>query len=333
MEKKLYDTVTELIADESFIRYCIAQETDEVIEWENWMIQHPEKRPLVLEAKSFLLQLNTALDEEIQIQQALDEFKILFDHTHTTEFTTSKQGKRKWVLASSIFAAVLTILGVIYYKQTNIHYHAANPTIIHNDQALRKNIKLVDGSTVVLAKNSTIYIDPDYNSSNRSIRLDGEAWFNVVTNNKQPFTVGTSQLLTTVLGTNFMVRAFSKEKDEQVTLLSGKVKVKSTGSARETILTPGETVSQDLSKSIIDTLALSQWTTGKLQFHHIPIAAALKQIAVWHHVKIEILGTPSVEATMNAKFTNESLPEMLDLLSFSAGFSYRVQSDTIFIQF
>ncbi len=68
--------------------------------------------------------------------------------------------------------------------------------------------------------------------------LEGEAYFKV-TKDAKPFIVKTDYLQTKVLGTEFNVKSYTAE-DSHVTLISGKVQVRSHENARFVDLEPGK---------------------------------------------------------------------------------------------
>ncbi len=60
------------------------------------------------------------------------------------------------------------------------------------------------------------------------ISLEGEAFFRVAPNQQHPFIVHHGDISTHVLGTAFNVEAFADEAEIRVSLLSGRVAIKST---------------------------------------------------------------------------------------------------------
>ncbi|GIS53019.1 hypothetical protein Ct9H90mP29_00610 [bacterium] len=79
---------------------------------------------------------------------------------------------------------------------------ARNTIITH--AAENKTLQLADGSKVVLNSDSKIIFDEDYNIDNRSIKFEGEAYFDIVKGDI-PFIVDTQHGKITVLGTIFNV--------------------------------------------------------------------------------------------------------------------------------
>lgn len=108
----------------------------------------------------------------------------------------------------------------------------------------RKTVELPDG-TVVQVNSSTLLIYPEkFAGDTRTVFLQGEASFDVMKNERQPFIVRSGAVSVTALGTEFNVSAYSEDEDIKATLLEGKVKVMCGGEdGTSYILLPGEQVS------------------------------------------------------------------------------------------
>lgn len=78
-------------------------------------------------------------------------------------------------------------------------------------------------------------------SDARTVELDGEGFFTVTKDASRPFTVQTQKYDVRVLGTEFNVYAYSNSEKFETDLLSGKVRVSSTGFPEESVnLLPDE---------------------------------------------------------------------------------------------
>lgn len=75
----------------------------------------------------------------------------------------------------------------------------------------RANVILPDGTDVWLNAGTTIRYPISFMKGKREIILDGEAYFEVVHNEKCPFVVHTYAMDVEVLGTKFNVEAYSKK--------------------------------------------------------------------------------------------------------------------------
>ena len=95
-----------------------------------------------------------------------------------------------------------------------------------NGSADPHEVKLPDGSHVVLRPGTQVFVAKGFGVSNRELELDGEAIFEVIGSAAKPFVVHTRNLEIVVLGTRFHVDAFRKNAGEQVDLVEGRLRVK-----------------------------------------------------------------------------------------------------------
>lgn len=89
----------------------------------------------------------------------------------------------------------------------------------------RSRSLLPDGTTVWLNAGSKLYYENDFSGDTREVRLEGEAFFDVVKQTDRPFIVHTSGIDIKVLGTSFNVKSYPEDKTVETTLYRGSVKV------------------------------------------------------------------------------------------------------------
>jgi len=85
---------------------------------------------------------------------------------------------------------------------------------------------LPDGTLVELYPNSELSYLPSFNKEERKTFLKGVAQYDVAHDSSRPFSVVSSDLSTTALGTKFKVRAEKGKADLQVKLFSGSVVIR-----------------------------------------------------------------------------------------------------------
>ena len=110
-----------------------------------------------------------------------------------------------------------------------------------NDNHVTTNFDLValpEGSNVIVDTHSHINFDPQSFKDNRTIHLEGRAFFDVTEGT--PFTVNTENGIIKVLGTSFSVHSFDTYLE--VICESGKVQVSGTYNTDSIVLTKGKTV-------------------------------------------------------------------------------------------
>ena len=149
-------------------------------------------------------------------------------------------------------------------------------------------VNLPDGSKVWLNANSKLVYPTAFIEKERTVFLEGEAYFKV-TKDAKPFIVKTDYLQTKVLGTEFNVKSYTAE-DSHVTLISGKVQVRSHENARFVDLEPGKDAML-LSDGLfevkeVNSEAYTYWKDGYFYFDELPLADIMKSIGRWYNVNV-----------------------------------------------
>jgi transmembrane sensor len=145
-----------------------------------------------------------------------------------------------------------------------------------------RTVQLQDGSVLTLAPRSAVSVD--FEGETRRVRLlRGDAYFEVARNPDRPFTVSSSRLKTTVLGTGFEVRSASDQP--LVGVRHGRVRVQAeTGASRE--LTSGEGVhlgpTGDLQLFETDPENVAAWRRKQLIVEGRPVAEVVDALRPWY---------------------------------------------------
>lgn len=151
------------------------------------------------------------------------------------------------------------------------------------------HITLPDGSQVWLNANSKIDFPERFLGKERSVHIEGEAYFDVIHNPNQPFIVHTKAMQTCVYGTEFDVKAYP-ESTPSVILVSGSIGVKSNDEPSTwERLTPGkmaQLTDKDMQVQTVDTYPLTQWRNGLFYFNDTEIANIMMELGKWYNVSI-----------------------------------------------
>lgn len=89
-------------------------------------------------------------------------------------------------------------------------------------------ITLEDGTKVILYPESELQFPSFFGSTERSVTLVGEGYFDVQKDSGRPFNINAGGASVVVLGTSFNIRAYSNEPTIETVLVSGKVLMNST---------------------------------------------------------------------------------------------------------
>lgn len=183
----------------------------------------------------------------------------------------------------------------------------------------KKFITLPDGSSVKLNSGSKITFPEKFKDSIRAITLEGEAFFDIVKNERKPFVITSNKLTTRVLGTTFNIEAYPDKTDIKVTLATGKVSVAAEG--KKAILIPSEQAifnkeKLDIATKKVDIQKYLEWKDGVLRFENSTLKDAVEKLEKWYNVTIDFENKNLAKCTFTGIFKNERLQTILEHLTY-----------------
>lgn len=347
-------TAADFLLEESFLNYCRSIPADKAF-WEDFIEQHPAMIPEINRAKNLYLIVSTTVSDE-EKKMAADKLKASIDvlkqqiETNNAVYPISTKIK-KYLYR---FTAAAIVIGIIIYvaiayntdglKNFNIPIaaftKASYQQVIQSGDNQRKQVQLADGSTVLLNYGSVLKVSDNYNQTQRWVYLEGEAFFSVKPDKNKPFVVITNKSATTALGTSFKVRSYGGEDDNEVMLATGKVKVQSMlneNNNTNITLLPGEqticTKNNRFSKSTFNLAVLEDWRNTKIIFEKADLNEIIQKLKFNYGVKVALQNKPDKEIAFTGKFSNQSLLEVLEAISFTNKFNYTQTGNTVSIFF
>ncbi len=151
-------------------------------------------------------------------------------------------------------------------------------------------LTLFDGTEVWLNSGSVFEYPNQFNTKERKVYLQGEAFFDVAKNEKLPFVIESDKMHVKVLGTSFNFSSYENDDFANLTLIEGNVNLLTPGGQLLTRLVPGEKADlKDGKISIkkVDTSFYSLWKEGKIEFTSVPLGEIAKKLERWYNVSIE----------------------------------------------
>lgn len=188
-------------------------------------------------------------------------------------------------------------------------------------------ITLPDGSKVRLNASTKLKFPFSFNYSNREVFVDGEAYFTIAANAKQPFIVHTPHADIQVLGTEFNVNTYNKGT-VKTALVSGSVAVKAQGS--KTLLQPGKEaiviLGKGISQEAFESKVTLSWMKGIFFFHDAPIEDIAAMIERWYDVPVVIDDPELGKVTFTGHLDkHKELDLFLTVLSNTGDIHYRYE--------
>jgi transmembrane sensor len=204
----------------------------------------------------------------------------------------------------------------------------------------RFKIQLSDGTVVNLNSGTSLkYPVAFVEGENRSVFLDGEAFFDVATDKDHPFIVNAEALNIEVLGTKFNVSAYHENLTAEVVLVEGSVGLSHEKEAlkKESLtLTSGTKGSFDkkkkqISKEKVTIEIYTQWLEGGLVFRNRSFENISKNLERHFNVKIANTNELLKKEIFNASFKEEPIEIILNDLKNSFYFEYKMEENVIYI--
>lgn len=263
------------------------------------------------------------------LQYQLQAYKLL-DELKGKNRNKTKPGKiRKFIYISASIAAsiLLLFISVNYYNQwteENMTYVSVNSS--HGE---RKTIDLPDGTIVYLNSCSQLSYPTEFKGDSRLVKLDGQAYFKVSKNERQPFVINTHQFNVKVLGTEFDVKAYKEDEVYFVNVETGKVQVDMPEAMIK--LTDKEfielnTLTENYNK-YRDESDVAVWRKGNLRFNKTPIKDVVKELERSYNYKIGFAPGQDFDNLITGEHDNKDLVTVLNSIEFTSGIKYKINEE------
>ena len=361
MSKSEYAT-EDFVLDPDFRKWVLENNTESKAYWVDFLSQNPHKVNDIYQAREILINLSrekkALSDQKVQflfskISQRIDRedksaqkssSKVVEMDSWSTiqkyNLEQEKKSKKRLLLQWAASLILFLGLGSLFYllnvpETDSIQETAVEWITFEAPAGVKSSISLEDGSKIHLNSGSKITYPQNFPNGIRAIELVGEAFFEVAKDSLRPFKVSSGHLTTTALGTSFNIKAYPNQV-VSVSLLTGKVKVE--GENKEAYLIPGEAIRADLTthfwkQGTFDREEILAWMNKTLVFTNTPFLEAVLQMENWFGVQIEIQGDWPKDLKVSGKFKDETLQNILEGLSFSTHFTYKIQGKQVQINF
>lgn len=251
---------------------------------------------------------------------------------------TKKLGFWKLGIAASLIGVFL--FSALYYYQSKQNQPL---TWVVKKAVAGKMLKisLPDSSTVWLNSGSELsYVQQFTQQKLRAVNLKGEAYFEVKHDEEHPFVVKAEKLTTTVYGTSFSVRAYQNENLTSVAVNSGKVGVTETTNPKGNqpiMLLPNDQLSYNKSeggfvKTTVANETVNGWIDGEIVFEQTSVDEVLETLGRKYNVKIETEGNTYTNCKLTARFKNEPIEAVLNVLKLSLNIKSTQIKQTIYLK-
>lgn len=201
----------------------------------------------------------------------------------------------------------------------------------------RYQLQLSDGTKVWMNSESELEYPVSFAANHRSVKLSGEAFFEVKENKNAPFKIEANGYEVVVYGTSLNISAYANDSFIQTTLVTGALEVNSREG--DTFrLDPGQMAmishnDQKTSISNVDTKLYTSWRDGILYFHRISLKELAIKLERWYDVEIlfeseqksGLLFSGAMENSRDIRF-------LLKLIGQAANVEFEIDEKQIYVK-
>lgn len=281
-----------------------------------------------------------------------EEENLALEYRRTINHYIGRPARRKtnyfWYAAAAAIAGLIILVGT--YQSPSPTQQQAIPApiaaaeqtrLIENISAKTMNVSLEDGSTVLLYPEAQLRVVMPFKQSKRKLYLSGKAFFDVARDVQRPFEVYTHDVVTTVLGTSFLIQAGEKEEQITVAVKSGRVAVSAPSKAekREIILTPNQQVvynktDEQVFLALVETPVpvVKPEVVRMMRFEDAPVPEVLLAMEKVYGVDISFDKEKLSRCAITTTLSGGGLYNKLDVICKAIGATYSVEGVEIIIE-
>ena len=323
--------IEELLSDPFFQQWVLSPTHESDLFWIKWLLEHPDKKDMIEEARSIILSLD--FKDDLVASEVDEEWEKLYSKLQNTtrfnlEYTNELGAGQSWWQGYMKLAAMF--IGFIIAVGAYLTFSSSDKVenIVHSTAyGQTKELKLPDGSVVTLNAASKITFSPEWDdAADREVWIDGEAFFSVThTKNHQKFIVHTDEHSSVeVLGTKFNV--YDRREKLRVVLQEGKVQITAKEEDDPVLMAPGELVEwrrgdDNLQKQKVNPHLYTTWKEHEILFEKTPLTEVAQTLEDINGVKVNFHDS----SLQSLNFTGSLSTNDLDNFLISLSKSFKIQ--------
>lgn len=318
--------------DEKLAKWLAGEANDAELSEINEWIQQSAENKAYCEQFERLWELTPTVDSKIDMEKAWNNISLRTIQKKSSKLRLVYRATA-WIAAS----LVLLLLGRIFLEKNSKispDIVAHNVGIFIQSGAQSYQTTLPDETIVILAPHSKIVADTGFNSNNRTVTLEGSAWFQTQHGKKQVFTVKHKNTEIRDIGTAFFV---NDEKDEtKVIVTEGRVEVAIQG--HKLALSKGDSVLSNSSKSEWIQLHPQLENTPQeikskiLVFSKTELKKVIQTINNLYHSDIRISAPKLENCKFTGSFDNENIDTILEVLRDAFNLEIRTEGNITYLE-
>jgi len=194
-------------------------------------------------------------------------------------------------------------------------------------------VDLPDGSRVFLNEGSEVTY-PSVFKQERAVKLKGEAFFEVMSDPVNPFTVRSGKVMISVLGTSFNVKNRDQSSDIEVYVKTGKVRMAMEESDQFITLQAeelGQSSDQELNRTVQEDPNYISWKTKDFKFVDAELMEVLMELEESYHVRIFVEGIELNDMKITTSYREQSIDAILETIGAAFGMNVSSREDGYYL--
>jgi ferric-dicitrate binding protein FerR (iron transport regulator) len=346
----------DLIKDEFFQQWVFSPNEERNRFWMDFLENYPGHRERVEEARQFLSffhvkdkdvfearvgnlkkRINYSVDEPAPVERPKQEKR---DAQPKSKFTRKKILRIAYLCALFIVGVFAIVYSFLPNEQPEaIPKLSDKVQVVFTKKGKRNLVTLPDGTKVWLNAESSLTYPKNMDSlKNRTVKLSGEAFFQVSENLQKPFVVQVGEVNVVGYAASFDVKAYSSANVEAI-VLTGRVRMEHKDQPiNKVTISPEQSATFDTitNNMVVDNnvnaAMLSAWRNGVIYFQEQRFAQIKTTLERWYDINIHIEDTTSLSCHFTGELNNKTLRETLNMFVKDKPASFVVNGSDVLIK-
>ena len=337
---------------DAFSRF-VAGESDraEAQSMEAWLAAHPDDAVVAELVKTHAMRADQSAAVSVDVESALSRVRSQFDAPSLTVVrggapkvanatmpsARTPSGRKYWVAAAAVLVTVVGVQAWRSGQSTGNDVRTVSTAVGQLD-----TVALSDGSKVMLAPGSTLRVAAGFASGERSVTLEGAAFFEVQHDTAHPFTVRANDAEIRDIGTAFSVNTDARG-GVSVAVTHGAVALRAVAdrSAGVSASSPADaavelhagdrgtinrgTVAVRRGTVTMDDIA---WTHGQLSYRDTPMSDVQADLKRWYGINLEVADSSLADKTVTMPAQPDSA-RVISMIAAILGADVVQRGDTV----
>jgi len=298
-------------------------------------VWHASKNPTVgVDTKHAWDLINAEIEHQEHLKKTLKFIKR--DRGAAPRHTSRKIKRRSstWAIPSLL---LVLVLASVYFFSDGQSVEPPSPELatFKTTAGQRATVTLPDGSEALLNAESQIQVLTSPSDPTRVIKLEGEAYFSVISDPTRPFYVKAGEAEVKVVGTSFSVSAYPEKNAVHVLVTEGKVRLSKNGVRADSMLLIKNDMGVLASHGVpvrtqdVPVEKLLAWREGILFFEHTPFTEVARTLERWFDLEISLSDPEIANRHLSSSFEDPTPNSVISVIAKTLNLDYSIQENTV----